>query len=247
MRMHFTAAIVVFSATIAQAQSEPRAIVEKAIEAHGGAAVLDKFVAGRAKSKGTIVLQNMDFPFTSSRVYQTPGRMRTTFELVAANLGRPVTCIINGDRVASFAGGMAQEMPRSQVDELKTAVYVQNLVRLTPLLKDAKYRLAAAGEKSIDGQSAVGIAVTSDGHKEVRLFFDKQTGLLIALERLGHNAQGRAVDQSEFYSGYREASGLKYPTKTLVKQGGKKYLESEITEFKPLEKVDLKEFSVNPS
>jgi len=114
-------------------------------------------------------------------------------------------------------------------------------------LKDTKYRLAAAGEKSIDGQSAIGVAVTSDGHKEVRMYFDKKSGLLIAIERVGHNAQGKAVDQSESYSGYREANGLKYPTKTLVKQGGKKYLESEVTEFKPLEKVDPKEFSVNPS
>ena len=44
------------------------------------------------------------------------------------NIHRPVTYIVNGNTVAAFAGGLAQESAaRPQVEELKTAVYVQNL------------------------------------------------------------------------------------------------------------------------
>jgi hypothetical protein len=80
----------------------------------------------------------------------------------------------------------------------------------------------------------------------VRLYFDRKTNLLVAVERPGFDALGKPVEHLESYSGYREANGLKYPTKTLVKQNGKRYLESETFEFKPLDKVDAKEFQLTP-
>jgi hypothetical protein len=240
---------IIFAALLipaARGQDAARAIVEKAIQAHGGA-LLDKYPAGRAKVKGMIVLRGSDFPFTMERVFQMPGKLKATSEVVSQNVQRTVTYIANGNAVVAFAGGLAQELPQSQVQEMRTAVYVQNLTRLTPLLNDKKVKLAAAGEKSITGQPVVGVIVSSEGHKDVRLYFDPQTNLLVALERAGYDDQGKPVEHLEIYGGYREANGLKYSTKTLIKQNGKRYLESETLEFKPLEKVDSKEFQLNPS
>jgi hypothetical protein len=141
MRTLFT---IVFAALVlpaARGQDAARAIVEKAIQAHGGAA-LDKYPAGRAKVKGTIVLRGSEFPFTMERVFQMPGKFRVTFEVVSQNVQRNVTEIVNGNAVAAYAGGLAQELPQSQVQELRTAVYIQNLTRLTPLLNDKKLKLA---------------------------------------------------------------------------------------------------------
>src|SRR5205823_4376596 len=136
---------------------------------------------------------------------------------------------------------------KPQVEEVRTALYVQNLTRLTPLLKDKQYKLAPADGIMIEGQPTVGVTVSAEGRKDVRLYFDRQTNLLAAVERAGFDAQGKPAEHTEFYSGYREANGLKYPTRTAVKQNGKRYLESETVEFKPLEKVDPREFQFNPS
>ena len=243
MRTLFTVIFAAVAIPVAHGQDAARAVVEKAIEAHGGAA-LDKYPAGRSKVKGTIVLRGSDFPFTMDRVFQMPGKLKATSEVVSQNVQRTVTYIANGNAVAAFAGGFAQELPQSQVQELRTAVYVQNLTRLKPLLDDKKFKLATAGPKPIAGQSAVGVTVSSEGHKDVRLYFDPQTNLLVGVERSGYDDQGKPVEHLEIYGGYREANGLKYSTKTLIKQNGKRYLESETLEFKPLEKVDSKEFQM---
>jgi hypothetical protein len=231
---------------VARAQDAARTIVEKAIEAHGGSA-LDKYPAGKAKVKGVIILRGSEFPFTMERVFQMPGRLKATSEVVSQNIRRTITYFVNGNSITAVAGGLSQELPQSQVQELRTAVYVENLTRLTPLLDDKKFKLATASEKPISGQSAVGVVVSSEGHKDVRLYFDPKTYLLVALERPGYDEQGKPVEHQEIYGSYREANGLKYSTKTLIKQNGKRYLESEILDFKPLEKVDAKEFQVNPS
>jgi hypothetical protein len=247
MRTILSVALTVALIPTARGQDQARAIVEKAIEAHGGAATLDKYPAGRAKSKGTISLHGTDYPFTLERVFQAPNRLRITSEVVIMNIHRPVTYAIDRNTVTAVAGGFAQELPKSQIEELRTALYVQTLIRLTPLLKDKSYRLAAAGEKKIEGQAAIGVTVSSDGHKDVKLYFDKLTNLLVAVERPGFDDRGKPVEHTEIYGSYRETNGLKYPTKTLVKQNGKRYLESETIEFKPLEKVDSREFQIIPS
>jgi hypothetical protein len=246
MRALLTVSLAVVLLAAARADDAVRDLIEKAIQAHGGAAAMDKYPAGRAKAKGTIVLQGTEYPFVLERVYQTPGKLRITSEVEIQRVKRPVTCIVNGGAVAAIAGGLAQEMPKSQVAELRTAVYVQNLIRLTPLLKDKKLKLATADEKEFDKRLAAGITVSSDAHKDVRLYFDKETNLLAAVERPGFDDRGRAVEHVEIYSGYREASGLKYPGNTLIKQNGKRYVESETTEFTPLPKVDPREFQIGP-
>jgi hypothetical protein len=245
MRILLAIALSICLIPAAWGEDPARALVEKAIQAHGGPA-LDKYPAGRAKAKGTIVLKGSEYPFTLDRLYQVPGKLRITSEVVIMGVARPVTCIVNGNAVLAIAGGLTQELPRSQVAELRLAVHVQTIARLTPLLKDKTYKLAPADEKTIEGKPADGLTVSAEGHKDIRLYFDRQTNLLVAIERPGFDDLGKPAEHWEYFSDFRDANGLKYPTKTLIKQNGKRYLESETTEFKPLEKVDSREFQINP-
>jgi hypothetical protein len=245
MRTLLAVAVTVTLIPAARGQDAARALIEKAIQAHGGPA-LDKYPAGRAKVKGTIVLRGSEAPFVMERVFQMPGKLKITFEYTSQNVPRAVTEIANGNAVVAYAGGLAQELPKNQVQELHTALYVGNLARLTPLLKDKKYKLALAEDKTFEGKPAVGVIVSAEGSKDVRLYFDRQTNLLLAIERMGFDEQGKPAEHLDLFSDYREANGLKYPTRTLVKQNGKRYLESETTEFKPLERVDSREFQINP-
>ena len=245
MRIFFAVSLAVVLVPNARAQDATRALIEKAIQAHGGAA-LDKYPAGRAKGKGTIILKGKEYQFAMERVFQTPGKLRITYEVAIMGISRPVTYAVVNNSVSAVAGGLPQELPKSQVEELRFAVYVQNVARLTPLLKDKKFRLAPAPDKTFEGKPAVGVIVSSEGMKDVRLYFDRQTNLLLAIERMGFDDQGKPAEDVDLFSDYREANGLKYPTKTLVNQNGKRYLENETTEFKPLQKVDSREFQIIP-
>jgi hypothetical protein len=153
--------------------------------------------------------------------------------------------VLNGDRVAVVVGGIPQEARPAQADEMKQAVHDRNVTRLTPLLKGDKYRLADAGEKEIAGKAAVGVKVAAEGARDVRVYFDKGTGLLVALERQGFDAAGKPVEQQEIFSDYRESDGMKYPARTALLQNGQRYIVSEVLSFKPLTRVDSREFTIS--
>jgi hypothetical protein len=226
------------------AQDEAKAIIERAITAHGGAEKLDKFLAGRVQAKGSIAAQGGQVPFVSVVVYQLPDKVKNTVEFTLQGGSRPVTQIMNGDKVGVVINGLAQQVLPAQADEMKQAAHARNLRRLTPLLKGDKYKLAAAGEKQIAGKTAVGVKVTAEGAREVRLYFDKTTDLLLAQERPSFDAAGKPVEQQEIFSDYREAEGMKYPATTVVMQNGQRYIVSEVVTFKPLQKVESREFTI---
>jgi hypothetical protein len=226
------------------AQDDVKAVVERAIAAHGGAEKLDKFLAGRVQMKGAIAAQGGQVPFVSVVVYQLPDKVKNTTEFTLQGGSRPITQIMNGDKVGVVINGITQQVLPAQADEMKQAAHARKLRQLTPLLKDDKYKLATAAEKQIGGKSAVGVKVTAVGAREVRLYFEKGTDLLLAQERHSFDATGKPVEQQEIYSDYREAEGIKYPAHTAVMQNGERYIVSEVTSIKLFPKMDSREFTI---
>jgi hypothetical protein len=244
-RRHVVSLFCIFAiADAAPAQEDAKAVIERAITAHGGADKLDKYLAGRVQSKGAIAAQGGQVPFVSVVVYQLPDKVKNTVEFTLQGGARPVTQILNGDKVGVVINGIAQQVLPAQADEMKQAAHARNLRRLTPLLKGDKYKLAMAGEKQIAGKTAVGVKVTAEGAREVRLYFDKATDLLLAQERHSFDAAGKPTEQQEIFSDYREAEGLKYPAHTAVMQNGERYIVSEVVSIKLLQKVDSREFTI---
>ena len=113
-----------------------------------------------------------------------------------------------------------------------------------PLLKDKAYTLSALKEVKVNGKAAVGVKVAAKGHKDIELYFDKDSGLQVKTVRVSLDPQTmKDVSYEVIYSDIKEFNGVKHATKALVNQDGKKYMEMEITEFKALDKVDEKEFA----
>ena len=70
-------------------------------------------------------------------------------------------------------------MPAAQVAELKEQKYAEGLDRLLDL-RDARFVLEVLKEEiEVDGRPAVGIKVSSEGHRDVELYFDHSTWLLL--------------------------------------------------------------------
>ena len=135
------------------------------------------------------------------------------------------------------------ELKGEELDEVKEELHVEYVQTLVPLLKDKAYTLNALGEIKIHDRPAVGIRVTSKGHKDVNLYFDKATGLLTKSERRALNDNKMEVSEETFYGDYKDVDGVKVPMKVVVHHDGKKYVEMEITEQRFLDQLDDSEFA----
>jgi hypothetical protein len=102
--------------------------------------------------------------------------------------------------------------------------------------------LAPAGEAKVGDQAAVVIRATPKDGREVRLSFDKDAGLLLKVEAQVKDARGKEVKQEIFYSDYKEADGVKRAMKVRIEREDKPFIELDVTEYKPLEKLDDKTF-----
>src|SRR5262249_32820535 len=96
-------------------------------------------------------------------------------------------------------------------------------------LKDADHKVTLLDDEvKIDGRAAVGVEVTGSQFKG-RMYFDKETHLLV---KVGSSDW----PGDSYYSDYKKFDGVAIATKE--KQPG--YMETEVTDFRAVEKFDAK-------
>jgi photosynthetic reaction center cytochrome c subunit len=83
-----------------------------------------------------------------------------------------------------------------------------------------KFRVDA-GEK-IDGHDTYLVVGRSEGQPPLRLYFDKESGLLLRLIRYAETPLGRNPTQID-YADYRDASGLKVPFRWTLSRPGNQF------------------------
>ena len=112
------------------------------------------------------------------------------------------------------------------------------------LLKDKAYTLSSLGESKVESRPVEGVKVSSPGHRDVLLFFDKDTALLVKRERQVTDARtGKDSKQETFYGDYKEINGFKFPMKVTTKVNGHMQREEERFDFKPVEKLNDNAFA----
>src|SRR5262245_57605941 len=110
-------ALNVTSRAQADDQAEARAIIDKAIQAAGGEAKLDKFRAHTWKEKGTYYGMGDGIPYTGSYAVQWPGQFRMEIEGY-------FTMVLNNDKGwMKMPGGDTLEMSKEQLAEHKENHY----------------------------------------------------------------------------------------------------------------------------
>ena len=82
--------------------------------------------------------------------------------------------------------------------------------------------------------------VTKKGKRDVNLYFDKKTNLLVKAEyRALDPFTLQEVAQEKLFSGYKElVPGLKMASKELINSDGKRFMDMEITELRQVERHD---------
>lgn len=225
------------------AQDDAKALIEKAIKAHGGADKLAKLKAVRASAKGTVDLMGQSAGYKETNTVQLPNHFRSEVTLDFMGQSIEIVVVFDGKTCWAKSPQGVMEDPPLAADELKNALYASRVGMLTPLLEDKSFTLSLLGETKVKDKAAVGVKVSSKGQKDIDLYFDKASGLIVKIVRPVLDMTGGEVMEQRYLSDYKDFDGLKRPTKVLVERGGKKYLEAETAEFKFLDKIDANEFS----
>lgn len=224
------------------------AAVNKAIEAHGGAAALNKAKTARTTGKGTITMPDgQKVEYVSTAVYSLPDKYKLEVTGELAKLKLTTTQIVNGKKVKTRAllGGNEQPQPDKLKDETIQAAIVQEASLLTPLVDGKKFAVKGDKDADVNGNPASVVVVTGGGlTRELKLFFDKKSNALVKMQRKTAGVGGGEVDEETYLSDLKAVDGVKLPGKVVVHHNKKEFM-TIAADWKFLDKVDAAEFAVD--
>lgn len=223
-------------------EADARKLIEKAVKAHGGQDAIDKLPAVASAFKGTFHGMGDGVPITAT-VSTHDTKQRVELEVEAGGMKIPIVIVVAGDKGWSKIAKDVTEMDKDQLAEANEQAYAAWVATLAPL-KGKEFKFATVGEVKIEGKEAVGVKVSSKGHRDIDLYFDKTSGLLIKTEtRVKDEGSGQEVSEESFLSEYKAVQGVQHAMKFTVKRNGKLFLEGETTEVTMSDKFPADTFA----
>ncbi len=226
-------------------QNGARAIVEKAIEAQGGKKQIAKLRIMRIKVKGKMEFApgQKNLPFVLEDTWQMPGQYKSVQRVeLKKGVTHAHTIAVDGAKGWASFNGQIVDLNKKAMAEFLDQKHGEDLDRLG-FLNDKGRKLSVLKEIKIEGKRAVGVLVKTEGRRDVKLYFDKESGLLVKRERRISGPAGKEVVQEVFFSDYQEKDGLKHYRKISALQDGKRLLEGTVTEIEFFDKLDTKVFA----
>ena len=218
------------------------AILDKAIKALGGAEKLKKAESATWKTKATISFNGNDSDMTIQSTIQGLDHYRAEVEGNFGGNEFKGVVVLNGDK-GWRVFGEKMDMDADGLANEKRQVYLQAIpARILPL-KEKGFKVEAAGEEKVGDKPAVAIKVTGPDGKDFKLYLDKESSLPVKLVAKVIGFGGEEFTQETTYKDYKDFDGIKKATKADSKRDGEEFIKSEITEFKVLDKVDVKTFA----
>jgi hypothetical protein len=225
--------------------ADARALVDKAIKAHGGAANVAKFKGAAVTFSGTFHGMGMKVPMTGTISTYGVDRLKADVEVEAGGQKFRVINVLAGDKGWAKLGPTdTKDMSKDELAQGREEQHAGWVASLTPLVGGAKgYTLATAGEMLVNEKAALGVKVSAKGRRDVTLYFDKTTGLLVRHDQtVNDEGSGREVTQETYPSDYKDVQGTKQSQKFIVKRDSKLYLEGEASEVTLTETLDANLF-----
>jgi hypothetical protein len=215
-----------------------KAIVDKAIKASGSEEKLSKLRAATIKIKGTVHHLDMDIPFTGEIITQGPDQSRVVIQAKINAQNFTITEVLNRDKGWKKDDNGTQDMTADELKEAQEGANESWVATLVPL-KDKAYTLSTLGETKVGDRPALGVRVSSKGRRDVNLYFDKDTNLLVKSEMRVKDDQAKMeMNQETFFTDYKDVGGVKEAMKFSIKRDGQPYLDAEIEDIRRQEKVE---------
>jgi hypothetical protein len=230
-------AVVSLAAGPVASQERAREIVDRAITAAGGETRLAGFKAAQWTCKGTGHASSR-LSFIDHCFIQWPERFRQESSIEAKGQTFARALVLDGEEGWIKQGGATVAMNGAAVAELRDKVHVLRLAATLLPLKDKGITLAVLDEGRIDGRPAVGVTATCAGRPDLRLYFDKDSGLLVKCERAVNDVLLGEVSEETFFADYQKVEGVQVAHKVVVKRGGKPFLDWTVTDFQLRAKLD---------
>jgi outer membrane lipoprotein-sorting protein len=219
--------------------TDARAIIDKAITAQGGAANLGKFKGAVIRSKGRFHGMGQAIDYTSEDSILPPDQQRLSVEAEMSGVAFKLVRIVNGDKGWRVVNGQVETMTANQLAEAREMLYAAEVRRLVPLT-DKGYKLSPLGETKVGDRPAIGVRVEHKGRRDINLYFDKQTHLLVRTEMRIKAIEGDGQEHTAetLFADYKKVQGVQMPFKVTIRRDGKPYVEVEHSEVKLVEKLD---------
>lgn len=201
-------------------------IIDRAVQAHGGETALARAKMRLRTAEGVQFPQREKVPFQTELTLALPDRLRDVIEVGGPQKVR-ITQVMNKDQAWRVIAGTTQEVGPEELDNLREEVYLIRLTTLLPL-KEKGFELSTLPEVRLAGKPASVVRVVSPGHREVKLYFDQATGLLVKAERRAREA-GLALRKEYLFSDFKPFDGVMVATRHVELLDRTPYLELKIT------------------
>ena len=214
-----------------------RALIDKVLAAHGGEEKLGKLKFSEK------VKQTQDGNLTTIEYFvQSPDRFRIELQR-KDEASKQIFFLQNGmERWTKHPSGKVEKLVLLGAEP--PIEYWLDYVRffgprIVLRLKDIDHRLSLLDEVKIDERPAVGVEVNktvlNSFKLSLRLFFDKETNLLVKQDNV-------LSAFSVAYSDYKKFDGIPIAREMMQTVDGKVIIETEVTDFRVVDKLDAKLF-----
>jgi hypothetical protein len=220
-----------------------KSVLDKGIKALGGEEKITKYPGLMLKGTGKFYEGDRGIPFSGTWYTQGLDKSRTTTVVEVKGFKSTEITVVNGAKGwIKETGDDTKELDKEALTEEKENLYFNWVTTLVPL-KGKEYKVTLLGESKVNNKPVVGISVASKGHRDIKLFFDKDSGLIVRAERKVRDLENKKdVTEEVNFSDYKDVNGLKVAMKYQNKWDGKNRADAEMTDAKVFDKIDEKQF-----
>ncbi|MCS6850402.1 MAG: hypothetical protein NZ700_04450 [Gemmataceae bacterium] len=215
------------------AQDDPGRLLAEAIRAIGVQGRLDQLAAEQLRTRGVLHTARGDVPFVGESIVQLPNQFRTVMQLEQAGRKNLVVHVVDGNKGWMSVDGRTVPLEGPLLAEALETMYAHRVHRLLPLVRERGFQFSMLGADRIGEQPVIGLRVASAGHRDIELYFDATSRLLVKSQRRVYSAAlGREVAQEEFYGQYKDVGGLRRPTQVSIRHDGQPFMDVEMLDIK---------------
>jgi hypothetical protein len=236
MRWFCFLVLLFFPLTAGAQEPEPKALIQKSIAAQGGEKEVAQLQVAVKQLKGTIHTPDGDIAFSGEVAFEKTARQRITLDIEVAGQKINLITAITADGSWMKVNDTVLDLDADKVAEAREQAHAAWAATLVPLLAN-DFKLAGRGEVKVGDRPAWGVIVSRAGHRDMTLYFDKETSLLVKIEQRIKDDSGVEVTQESVFSDFEE-KGLRQARKSTATRNDKPYLEAEITGYQLKDKLD---------
>lgn len=217
-------------------EPEPKTLIEQAIKAHGGAEELKKVQVSVSQFKGKIQSPVGELDISGEISSDKDQRQRVSLQFEVMGNKVDVLTVLKNDGGWAKANDVFIDLSADQVTEAREQTHGHWVATLLPLL-GPEYKLAGRGEVKVQDKPAYGVIVSRADRRDVQLFFDKETHLLVKTEQRVKDETGKELTEESFFSNYQDKEA-RQPMKVTVRRDDMPYMEAEVTSFVTRDKLE---------